>query len=204
MNRIKAIIKYIDGSDKVADIGCDHAELSILLAKKAIHSIGIDIRSNIIEKSMDKINKYNFKDYIDLRIGNGTDSLKENEVNTLVLSGLGTHTIVKIISKSIYKFNKIITISNNDHKLLRERMLALGYKIMLEEIIYEKNKYYNLIIFVPGVADYTKKELYIGYNHKNLDLLKKYNSYVHDINIKYYNKNAITKELIDIINNYKY
>lgn len=44
-------------------------------------------------------------------------------------------------------FNKIITISNNNHDILRSEMIKLGYYIKEEEIIKDKSKYYNLIVF---------------------------------------------------------
>lgn len=204
--RIKKIASYIETTDKVADIGCDQALLSIYLAKNNIKSIASDIRSHIIERCREKVIKLNLQNLIDLRVGDGLEKINKNEVNTLVLSGLGTHTILNIIKWSKNKFKKIITISNNHHEKLRSKMLEYGYKILLEEIIYEKNIYYNLIIFIPGAANYSFSELNIGVNHKNKELLKNYNKKL----LKKYNKiyeksnNKKIKELINIIKNYKY
>lgn len=150
-NRLLKIASYIDSSDKVADIGCDQALLSIYLAKKNIKSIASDVRSHIIDRCKESIEKLNLQDFIDLRVGDGLESLKLKEVDTLVLSGLGTHTILNIINESKEQYKKIITISNNHHAILRSGMKKLGYKVLLEEIIYDKNKYYNLIIFVPDL-----------------------------------------------------
>lgn len=204
MNRINKIATYIDDNDLVADIGCDQAQLSIILAKKHIFSIGIDIKKNIIDKCKEKIIEQNLDKYINLRVGNGINLLSKKEVDTLVFAGLGTYTIINILKNSIDIYKKIITISNNNHKLLRENMLELGYKIYLEEIIFEKNKFYNLIIFIPGIQKYTKEELYIGFNHKNMDLLKIYHNNLLKKYNKFYEKNAELKELINIIKNYKY
>ena len=136
MNRIETIYSYIDENDKVVDVGCDQAKLSIMLSQRNQSSIAVDISEKVIEKA-----KRNIKsDLIDLRVSNGLENVNSNEVDTLVLSGMGTHTILEIISKSNIKFKKIITISNNYHSILREKMNDLGYKIELEEIIKEKNK----------------------------------------------------------------
>ena len=77
-------------------------------------------------------------------------------------------------------------------------MLDLGYKILLEEIIYDKNKYYNLIVFIPGEYKYTKEELLFGVNHKNEELFIKKLKF--DLN-KYkeiYDKSK-EKNILDII-----
>lgn len=205
-NRLLKIASYIDSSDKVADIGCDQALLSIYLAKKNIKSIASDVRSHIIDRCKESIEKLNLQDFIDLRVGDGLESLKLKEVDTLVLSGLGTHTILNIINESKEQYKKIITISNNHHAILRSGMKKLGYKVLLEEIIYDKNKYYNLIIFVPGSLNYSLNELNIGVNHQNKEMLKSYNKVLLKKYMKIYKKsnNKNIKELIDIIKSYKY
>ena len=180
MNRIETIYSYIDENDKVVDVGCDQAKLSIMLSQRNQSSIAVDISEKVIEKA-----KRNIKsDLIDLRVSNGLENVNSNEVDTLVLSGMGTHTILEIISKSNIKFKKIITISNNYHSILRERMNNLGYKIELEEIIKEKNKYYNLILFIRGNNNLTEEEILLGKNHVNKELYKEYLNYL----LKKYNK----------------
>ena len=91
---------------------------------------------------------------------------------------MGTHTIIKILSNTKIKFKKIITISNNYHDILREKMNTFGYIVSEEQIIKENNKYYNLILFVPGNKNYSESELLIGLNHKDIDLYKEYLEYL--------------------------
>ena len=51
MNRIEAIYQLIDENDKVVDVGCDQAKLSILLAKRNQSSIASDISEKVIIKA---------------------------------------------------------------------------------------------------------------------------------------------------------
>lgn len=176
MKRINAIIKYIKSEDRVIDVGCDHAYLSMILSKKRIFSIASDLKENIIQKAHLVASTRKLDDYIDFRCGNGFDTLrKEDNINVAVLSGMGSYLIIKLLSNTNYKFEKIITISNREHEYLRKNMLKLGYTVSLEEIIYEKGKYYNLILFKEGKTKYTIDELIIGKNHQNLEMLDKKN-----------------------------
>ena len=208
MIRIKKISSYIDENEKVIDVGCDMALLSLELAKRGIYSIASDLRENII-KNAEKNMPQKYLKYIAFRVGNGI-TLYENENDyTLVLAGMGTHLILDIISSTIKKFNKIITISNNNHDILRKEMIKYGYKVSKEEIIKEKNKYYNLIVFIPGFYIYTKEEELIGINHQNKKLLKEKNEFIITkyTNIlnnipKEENKKSL-KEKLDIIKQYK-
>ena len=91
---------------------------------------------------------------------------------------MGSNLICDIVSSSSLNFQKLITVSNKDYYELRKNITTLGFIIDKEEIIFEKNKYYNLIVFIKGSRDYTEEELLLGVNHQNMDLFKKYNSYL--------------------------
>ena len=178
MNRIETIVSCISSNDKIADIGCDQIEVGVLLAKKGIKSIASDISINVVNEARKKLEKLDLEEYIDLRVGNGLESIKQDDANALVLAGMGAYTIIDILSNSNKIYNKIITISNNNNDLLRDKMNDLGYKVDYEIIIKERKKYYNLIVFIPGNYNYTEKELLLGLNHKNLETFNEWKEYL--------------------------
>ncbi len=178
MNRIEAICSFIDDNDLVVDVGCDQVEVGILLSKRNIKSIASDISGKVVETAKEKINKLNLNNYIDLRVSDGLNNIKDKEANTLVLAGMGTHTIIEILKKTNLRFNKIITISNNYHDVLRDEMNKLNYIVSDELIVYDNNKYYNLIVFKEGNRKYTEKELLLGLNHKDKNIYNKYLEYL--------------------------
>lgn len=209
MTRLECISSYIEDDEKVIDVGCDQALLSIILAKRKIYSIASDLRENIIKKAENNTPEH-LKKYITFRIGNGM-TLNENEKDyTPVLAGMGTHLILEIIKNANQTFNKIITISNNNHDTLRCEMAKLGYISHVEEIIKEKGKYYNLIVFKRGFITYTEEEQLIGINHQNVQLLKEKNEILiqkyKNIMKKIEKKEDKTKlkRVVDILENYKY
>lgn len=169
--RIQLILSYINKYDNIMDVGCDQAILSEYLAKKNIFSIASDIRKNIIESASKRIKNLNLDKYVKFIVTDGLENTQSENIDTLVLSGMGSYTILKILKNSKKKYKKIITVSNNNHDILRSNMLSLGYKIKFEEIIFDKNKFYNLIVFIPGTVKYSNKDLLVGKNHKNIDLL---------------------------------
>lgn len=205
MTRIKKISSYIEDNEKVIDVGCDQALLSKLLAKRHIYSIASDVVDSIIERASENLTLEE-KKYIDFRVGSGV-TLNENETDyTLVTAGMGTYTILDIVKNSKVRFNKIITISNNHHETLRREMIKMGYFIKLEEIVKEKGKLYNMIIFDTIEREFTNVELIVGYNHQNIELLKERNNL---LIIKYKEillktNNDIISEKLKILTNYHY
>ena len=180
MNRIEAIYSLIDENDRVVDVGCDQAKLALMLSSRGQSSIASDISEKVINKARLDIKS----DLIDLRVSDGLQNIKEGEADTLVLSGMGTYTILDILNKTKLRFKKIITISNNYHDILRSKMNDLNYMVDSELIIKENNKYYNLILFVPGNKKYTDYEINFGLNHKDKEL---YNEYLNHLKNKYLN-----------------
>ena len=203
MNRIETIYSFIDLDDRVVDVGCDQAKLGILLAKRNQKSIASDISKKVIEKASLDIRKLGLDNLIDLRISNGLSNIKEGEADTLVLSGMGTHKILEILNNTNLRFKKIITISNNYHDILRNKMNELNYKVEIEQIILENNKYYNLILFTEGTKNYSKKELTLGLNHKDNNLYKEYLNYLLNkykkIKESSKDKNSKIDEMINLI-----
>ncbi len=191
MNRIEAIYSFISETDKVVDVGCDQAKLALLLAKRNQPSIASDVSENVIKRAKNDIKS----DLIDLRVSNGLENIQEGEADTLVLAGMGTHTILEILNNTKLKCKKIITISNNYHDILRTKMNDLNYKVDSELIIKENNKYYNLILFIPGNREYSDYEINYGLNHKDDKLYKEYLDFLYNkyINIKKSSKNKNDK-----------
>ncbi len=174
MNRIEAIYSLIERTDKVVDVGCDQAKLSLMLAKRNQSSIASDISENVINKAKSNIKS----NLIDLRVSSGLSNIKEGEVDTIVLAGMGTHTILDILNNTNIRFKKIITISNNYHDILRNKMNDLNYIVDKELIVKDNNKYYNLIMFKEGNKKYSKKELLLGLNHIDKDMYNEYLNYL--------------------------
>lgn len=204
MNRLEVVSSYINDNELVLDVGCDQALLSKLLAKRNIKSIASDLRENIIINARKDLTD-NEKKYITFTVCDGIPKILDNTY-TLVLCGMGSYTMLDILKNSNYRFNKIITISNNNHDILRIGMSKLGYYVKEEEIIKDKGKYYNLIVFDTNKKTYNNTDIIIGINHKNKSLLKERNEYL----INKYTKildNTNNEKLINIVNtlkNYKY
>ena len=190
-DRLKSLTKYINKTDKVIDIGCDHALLDIYLVKNNIvdNIIVSDVSSNALKQGINNINKYNLTNKIDARCGNGLEVLNDSDiVNTVIISGMGSNTILKILSnKYIKNINKLVIQSNKDYELLRRNIVSLGFIIDKEEVVEDNGKLYINIIFIKGNKEYSdtiykyglssmvNKEIYYNY------LIDKYNKILSNV-----------------------
>lgn len=166
-NRLKEIASFIPDNVKMVDIGCDHALLDIYLYKnrKNIKIIASDINENALEQAKKNIKKYKLDKSIETRLSNGLDNINSDEIDTIVISGMGSHTIVGILrmnQKKLINVDNIIIQSNNHIDFLRERILELNYYIDSEKLVKDNNIIYTIISFKKGNKKYNKKEIYFG------------------------------------------
>lgn len=164
--RLIVIGDLVSDNSFILDIGCDHALLDIYVAnnKKNIKIIASDINEGPLKQAKTNIEKYNLKNKIELIKADGFNAYKDG-VDTVILSGLGSSTIVDILTKGqdkLEKVNKLIISSNNDYYYLRKNISKLGYKITNETIIKDKGKYYPVIVFEKGHQKYNNFELKYG------------------------------------------
>ncbi|MCI8794590.1 MAG: SAM-dependent methyltransferase [Bacilli bacterium] len=164
--RLESLIKYIDKNDKLIDIGCDHGLIDIYLVKnKIINSVIIsDIHEGALKAGKENVTKHHLEKQIDARLGNGLEVLKQDEViDTVLISGMGTSTILKILNNNYLKnINKLILQSNNNHEELRKEVVKLGFIITDEEYFIDNKKNYINIVFKRGNQKYKRDELRYG------------------------------------------
>ena len=165
-NRLMRIASYVDKKDKLIDIGCDHALLDIYLVKnKVLNKVLVsDVHEGALNAGISNIKKEKLEKKIETRLGNGLEVLTDkDDIDTVLISGMGTTTILDILHNNYLKnINKLIIQSNNDHTELRTEVVKLGYKIINEEYLVDMGKNYIIIVFEKGSAKYSKNELRYG------------------------------------------
>lgn len=164
--RLESLVKHIKITDKIIDIGCDHALLDIYLVKNNfLKSIIVsDIHENALNTGIANIKKNNLENKIDYRLGDGLKVLTDKDnINTILISGMGTSTILSILNHPyIENINKMIIQSNNNHATLREEIIKMGYIVKAEDFIIDNNKHYINIVFEKGNKKYLKEEIKYG------------------------------------------
>ena len=180
-NRLLKLTEYVSINDKIIDVGCDHSLLGIYLLKnKLVNNI---VGCDIVEKALNgaKENAIKYKVNIELRLGDGLKVLSEkDDINTIIISGMGYFKIKKIIEdykSNINKIDKIIIQTNNKEYDIRKYFTSINYIINKESVIKENSIYYTNIVFIKGKEKYSNLELRLGpYLLKNKDKL--FNEYV--------------------------
>ena len=195
--RILAIASFIDATDNLIDVGCDHGYLGIYLKKnnKVNDLLLTDLRSSALNNAIENIQKYNLD--INTYLTDGIKKIKIKNYNTISISGMGTQTIIKILSELKKKntINKLIIQSNNDLDILRSCINNMGYYLEDEKVVYENDIYYVICKFIKNDKKNTNEEIRFG-------LIKKDKIEYYEYLIEYYNGilKQIPKTNTDLVN----
>lgn len=200
--RLNAIAKLVDNKSVLADIGCDHALLDIYLIQNNIISkaIACDIKEGALNQANKNISYYALSKNIQTRLGDGLNPIKkEDNINTIVLSGMGDQKIISILKENVNKLQSVKTIivqSNKHVDNIRKSVSKLGYYIADEVLVKDNNIIYTIIKFKKGYKKYTKKEIIYGpvlLKNKSNIFYELINSLIDD---KYHVLNQIPKNKI--------
>ena len=153
--RLRAAVGMITKGNRVADVGCDHAYTSIYLCKEQIASkvIAMDINKGPLAGAKTHIEEAGLVDSISLRLSDGLEALSPNEVDTVLLCGMGGLLMIKILSDypEVTKTVKELVLQpQSEVAEVRHFLHNEGYQIEQEHMLKEDGKFYVMMRAVPA------------------------------------------------------
>ena len=165
-DRLKKIGDLVEANSFCLDVGCDHALLDIYLVskKKNIQAVASDIAEGPLEQAKNNIKRERLEDKIETRLGSGLKTYTD-EINTVIISGMGGRNIIGICKEDLKILKKIDTLiisPNNYQEDVKRFLTKNGFYIENEEFVKDKRFIYQIIIFKRGKKKYTKKDYFFG------------------------------------------
>lgn len=152
--RMEAVVSMVLPQSKIiADVGCDHAYVSIALIQKkmAQRVIAMDVRKGplfIAEKNVRDAGLHNM---IEIRLSDGFEKLKPEEADTIIIAGMGGLLMISILEKKqeVWKNTDkppvLILQPQSDLPKVRRYLYQNGYKITEEKMLVEDGKFYTIL-----------------------------------------------------------
>ena len=156
-NRLFEIASLVTKNKRIADIGTDHGYIPAYLLKNNYieYAILADINKGPLENAKKEIEYNNLQDKVSLRLGSGLEILQVNEVDEVIIAGMGGVLISEILEKrkNVAKsLERLILQPMQSQEELRKYLLNNGYEILDEVLVKEDFRIYEII-----VAKYTSK-----------------------------------------------
>ncbi len=187
--RLTMVVDQVPKTETLADVGCDHAYISISMIQRGTvkKAIAMDVNRGPLQRAADNIEQYGYTDQITTRLSNGLEHLIPGEADCIVIAGMGGNLMIQILtegSECVEKAKDIILQPQSEISSVRHYLHKIGYQIIEEDMCLEDGKYYTVLHAVnqSGVLpeEYPHEYEY-RYGKELLD-------HVHPVLVEYLNK----------------
>ncbi len=157
--RMKEIIGLVSSGNRVCDVGTDHGFVPIALVRDGIcpSAIAVDVNQGPLDIATLNVAEVNLSDKIELRLGDGLSVVEPDEVDTVIIAGMGGDLIAKILTNANEGFRgskELILSPHSESEKVRHALHDLGYEIDTEKVIIDGDKPYLIIRANPGEEKY--------------------------------------------------
>lgn len=160
--RMQAILNMLQAETQengmlscVADIGCDHAFVSMACIREAIaeHVIAMDVRKGPLSIAQSHIVEYGFEKSVETRLSNGFQALQVGEADWAVLAGMGGELMRTILEAGICHLQNgigLVLQPQSEPEAVRMYLHKQNYTIIDECFLQEEGKFYTVIKAIKG------------------------------------------------------
>ncbi len=148
--RLAMVASMVRRGSRVADIGTDHAYLPVYLVQMGICPQGVaaDIRSGPLESARRTVTQAGLVEKIDLRLGDGLIPIVADEVDDIVIAGMGGETVADILSAAEWikdKRLRLVLQPMTRAEELRRWLLTNGFSIAEERLVQDGHRLYPVM-----------------------------------------------------------
>ena len=152
--RMQAVADLVTPGQRVADVGCDHAYVSIYLVEQGIASqcLAMDVNKGPLERAQANIQAHGLEDRIETRLGSGLEPARVGEVDAVLMAGMGGILMRDLLetSKEVsHSLQEWVLQPQSDIDLVRSYIRESGFTIVEENMVEEDGKYYPMVRAVP-------------------------------------------------------
>ena len=166
--RLNAIAKLVPLFGSVADVGTDHGYIPVWLAQNG-HTgtlFATDISKDPLEHAKRTAAEYGLVGQIRFFLCNGLEALNGNDIDTVIICGMGGETIAEILSAALWTKESghlLILQPMSKSSYLRSWLFDNGYKVLSEALVEDGLVYEILTVAAGKDVPYSPAELLIGH-----------------------------------------
>lgn len=152
--RLEAVAARVLAGLPAADIGADHALLSVCLIRRGICPrvvIG-EVADGPYKRACRYVRSQDLHRVIEVRKGDGLEVLAPAEVATVIIAGLGGKNTADMLYRSLpraYTYRRFVFQPMRPVYPLRKLVADLGWSISYEDIVRDAHDYYPVITVEP-------------------------------------------------------
>ena len=168
--RLRAAAELVPEGARLADVGTDHGYLPawLLLEGRIPGAIAADLRPGPLDRARQTAERYGLTGRMDFRLCDGLSGVAPEEVDAVVIAGMGGETIAAILAAAPWLRERGVALvlqPMSSMPDLRWWLWKHGYRILEERLCREGDTLYTAFSVRAGeMPPLTPAELYAGKN----------------------------------------
>ncbi|MBE6720648.1 MAG: SAM-dependent methyltransferase [Ruminococcaceae bacterium] len=145
--RLSACADLVQSGKRLADVGCDHGyvPVSLVLDGKIKSAVACDINEGPLKSCISLVKDFGLEDKIRCVISDGLKSVDENEVDEILLAGMGGELIADILNSCAYTVKKHVIINAMTHpEIARKWLYNNGFRILNDFVVPDGRHHYSV------------------------------------------------------------
>lgn len=152
--RLHAISSLVPDGAKLVDVGTDHGFIPVrlLLDDRIRTAIASDIGAAPLDHACRTAEQFGVTERMDFRLCDGLCGISEDEVDTVVIAGMGGDNIAAILSAAPWTRNGALLLLQPMSKaeVLRRYLPENGYRVIAEQLVADKGVIYPILTVRGG------------------------------------------------------
>lgn len=149
--RLAACEKLVRKGSRTADIGTDHAQIPVRLVMDGIcpRVIAADIAEGPCEAAKALVKRYALTDRIEVRTCDGLSGISPDEVDDIIIAGMGGDVMMSILSAASWVKNsryRLILQPMTKAEKLRRWLFENGFEIISETAVTDSGRSYTIML----------------------------------------------------------
>lgn len=145
--RLRMLADMVTLGNRVADVGCDHAFLSIYLVQAGIcpRALAMDVRTGPLAAAGAHVAECGLGSYIEVRLSDGLAACGSGEADTVVCAGMGGRLMERILTEGMDRareMRELILQPQSELPRFRAFLRETGFAVVEEDAVFEEGKYY--------------------------------------------------------------
>lgn len=148
--RMLQVANLVPEGAAVADVGCDHAYVSIYLCqmRNCRKVLAMDVRTGPLEIATRNVAEAGLADRIELRLSDGLAKVEPGEIDTVVLAGMGGLLMMDILEAGkavVAEVDTLVLQPQSDIPTVRRFVHEIGFAIQREAMLWDDEKPYFMM-----------------------------------------------------------
>lgn len=147
--RLRAIADLVPDGARLVDVGTDHGfiPVDLLLSGRIRSAIASDIGSAPLDHARRTAQQYEVTEKIEFRLCDGLKDISADEVDCIVIAGMGGDNIVSILENASWTREGTFLLLQPMSKaeVLRRWLPGNGYQVVAERLVADKGVIYPIL-----------------------------------------------------------